>query len=174
MITRSASVSQCISPTFVNLHHPREQVLVQNHVEPCEKRLSCIECFPYVCPEPVLAKWFVSSVEMAQKGVFRTEDIKARHGRVAIMRMKFRSRCREVMCAQKLRAQLLDPPETTKRHFSLNFSQCLSRACLGKTIIFRHTWYIKMAPKKGGHFSHLQTACGSPFPWTREASDALM
>ena len=114
MITRSASVSQCISPTFVNLHHPREQVLVQDHVEPCEKRLSCFECFPYVCPEPVLAKWFVSSVEMAQKGVFRTEDIKARHGRVAIMRMKFRSRCREVVCAQKLRAQLLDPPETNK------------------------------------------------------------
>jgi flagellar biosynthesis/type III secretory pathway protein FliH len=39
----------------------------------CEKRHSCFECFPYVCPEPVLTKRIVSSIKMAQKRRVRTQ-----------------------------------------------------------------------------------------------------
>ena len=86
----------------------------------CEKRtITLFECFPYVCPEPVLVKWCILySYEWRKKWRFSQ---RSRRGRGRRSRMGWPVR---------------------KRSSFLKFPPCLSRACLGKKIV--HILYMAL------------------------------
>jgi len=86
--------------------HDRDCV---QRVTPCEKRHSFLS-FPYVSLEPVLVKRCILYINGAKSGVFLT--LPAPHHLVCV-------------CVCK-----------NRRFFFVEFPLCLSRACLGKIIIF--------------------------------------
>jgi hypothetical protein len=47
----------------------RVDALAAARCHPCEKRHSFFECCPYVCPEPVLVKWYILYINGAKSGV---------------------------------------------------------------------------------------------------------
>ena len=127
---RFSAASNLMAPQKPFVSTPPPRALSDDVIHLRKQRWSVFECFPYVCPEPVLVKRSHSYTNGSKRPRFSDSDRclgyrgEPSGGWVAVVD-------RQTALASRKRA-------------FFEFSLCLSRACLGKNMtIYIHKWLKK-------------------------------